>query len=206
MRVITADQGSPEWFAARLGIPTGSGYSNVLAKGEGKTRKAYMQKLAWELYSGEVEDGFKSQAMTDGTAREPEARSLYEMRRDVLVAEVGFCRHDTIDTGVSPDGLLDDDGMIEIKCPTRAVHREYMDRKTEPTAYTAQIQGQLWVTGRSWCDFVSYYPAALDNAKLVIRRVYRDEKYIANLEQEIIKFNEEVRVELESIRSYKEAA
>lgn len=206
MKIITADQGTPEWFAARLGIPTGSGYSNVLAKGEGKTRKAYCIKLALELATGVVRETFQNQAMKDGTEREPIARAMYESRVGSFVDEIGFCRHDTLDTGVSPDGLIGDDGMVEIKCPVDTTHREYMDRKTEPTAYTAQIQGQLWITGRKWCDFVSYHPDYPANAQLIVRRVQRDEKYIANLEAEIIKFNAEVQLELEAIKNYKEAA
>lgn len=206
MNIITAAQGTPEWFAARLGIPTGSGYSNVLAKGEGKTRKAYIVKLALELATGQVRDTFKNQAMLDGTEREPAARAYYESRHGNLVEEVGFCRHDSLATGVSPDGLIDKVGMVEIKSPIETTHREYMARKNEPPTYVAQIQGQLWICEREWCDFVSYHPDFPDNAKLIVRRVFRDDAYIKNLEAEIIRFNEEVQQELQDILNYKEAA
>lgn len=206
MIVVTADQGTPEWFAARLGKPTGSGYKNVLAKGEGKTRKNYIVQLALEVATGFVAPSFTSIPMQDGTDREPLARGLYESSRGVFVDEVGFCLHDTIATGVSPDGLLGKSGMIEIKCPTPSVHLEYMARKDEPPAYTAQIQGQLWVAEREWCDFVSYHPEFPENARLVVRRVFRDDKYIKNLESEVIRFIDDIAAEVEFIRDYQEAA
>lgn len=206
MKIITAEQLSPEWFASRLGKPTGSGYSKVLAKGEGKTRQAYLIKLALELATGVIDDSFKNQAMQDGTEREPFARGLYESSRGVFVDEVGFCLHDKLDTGVSPDGLIGASGMIEIKSPTPPVHREYMALKKEPATYTAQIQGQLWVCEREWCDFVSYQPEFPDNARLLVRRVFRDDAYIKNLEAQVIQFIYELHSEVEFIRNYKEAA
>ena len=208
MITINVEQGSIEWFAARLGRPTGSVFSAVLAKGKGVTRGNLIVKLALEIANGKQAAATfqKSGPMLDGTEREPFARALYESSRGIFVDEVGFCQHDTIFTGVSPDGLIDADGMVEIKCPTEAVHREYMLRTDEPPAYRSQIQGQLWVTGRAWCDFVSYHPEFPANAQLIVRRVLRDEEYITNLETEVIKFNAEVEAEVESIRNYKEAA
>ena len=204
MKIVTAEQYSDEWYASRLGKPTGSSYRDVLAKGTGVTRKKYVVKLALELVTGAREDNFKSQAMQDGTDREPIARALFESRNNVIVDEVGFCLHDTIETGVSPDGFIDSDGLLEIKCPTPAVHLEYMGRKDAPPEYIAQIQGQLWVTGRKWCKFISYNPAFPENAQLITRHVERDEKFIKTLEEEIVKFIEEVKAEAESIRAYHE--
>jgi putative phage-type endonuclease len=211
MIVINVTQGTDEWFAARLGRPTGSVYSDVLARGKdgGKsvTRQKLIVKLALEVVTGKCAPmGFKSQAMQDGTDREPIARALYEASRGVFVEEVGFCQHDTIFTGVSPDGLVGDDSMVEFKCPIETTHREYMLRKDEPPEYRAQIQGQLWVTGRQWCDFVSYHPDFPENAQLIVRRVLRDEAYISNLEAAVIALNKEVEIEAEAIRNYKEAA
>jgi hypothetical protein len=211
MIIIDVAQGTDDWFAARLGRPTGSVYSDVLAKGKdgGKslTRQKLIVKLALELVTKKPSaQGFKSQAMLDGTDREPFARALYESSRGVFVDEVGFCQHDTIFTGVSPDGLVGEDGLCEIKCPSEAVHREYMMRSTEPPEYKAQIQGQMWVTGRKWTDFVSYHPDFPENAQLIVRRVLRDDAYIANLESEVIKFNAEVEKEAEAIINYREAA
>lgn len=211
MNVLLLEQGTPEWFAARLGKPTGSVYAEVLAKGKSGaasvTRGNLVVKLALELVTGQpAAPAFKkTQAMLDGTEREPLARALYEGLRSVMVDEVGFCQHDTIFTGVSPDGLIDADGMLEIKCPTEAVHRSYMLRTDEPPEYRAQIQGQLWVTERAWCDFVSFNPAFPTNAQLIVRRVLRDEAYITQLEAEVIKLNQEVAAEAEAIRNYKES-
>ena len=207
MIVVDVEQGSPEWFAARLGRPTGSVYSDVLAKGKGVTRGNLKVKLALEIVTGRQGATFKKTgAMLDGTEREPFARALYESSRNVFVDEVGFCQHDTIFTGVSPDGLIGADGMVEIKCPTDAVHRDYMLRMDEPPEYRAQIQGQLWVTGRKWCDFCSYHPEFPENARLIVRRVLRDEAYIQTLEAAVLQFNMEVQQEAEAIRNYKEAA
>lgn len=211
MIIIDVAQGTPEWFEARLGRPTGSVYSDVLAKGkagaESLTRKKLIVKLALELVTKKVAvNNFKSTAMQDGIDREPFARALYESSRGVFVNEVGFCQHDTIFTGVSPDGLVDDDGMCEFKCPSETTHREYMLRKDEPPEYRAQIQGQMWVTGRKWCDFVSYHPDFPENAQLIVRRVLRDETYIENLKAEVLKLNDEVKAEAESIKNYREAA
>lgn len=212
MITVDVEQGSPEWFLARLGRPTGSVFADVLAKGKSGgpsiTRGNLVVKLALEVVTRkQATPAFKKTGpMLDGTEREPFARALFESSRGIFVDEVGFCQHDTIFTGVSPDGLIDADGMVEIKCPSEGVHREYMLRKDEPPAYRAQIQGQLWVTGRTWCDFVSYHPEFPDNAQLIVRRVMRDEEYIANLEAEVIKFNKEVQAEAEAIRNYREAA
>ena len=208
MKVINVEQGTDLWFSARLGRPTGSVYSDVLAKGKGVSRGNLIVKLALELVTGKpaLPAFKKTTAMLDGTEREPFARALYESSRGVFVDEVGFCQHDTIFTGVSPDGLIEKDGMVELKCPTEAVHREYMLRKDEPPVYRAQIQGQLWVAERDWCDFASYHPDFPENAQLIVRRVYRDEAYISNLETEVIRFNQEVAAEAEAIRNYREAA
>jgi hypothetical protein len=211
MIVVNVTQGTPEWFAARLGRPTGSVYSDVLAKGKdgGKsvTRQKLVVKLALELVTGKpAAQAFKTQAMQDGTDREPIARALYEASRGVFIEEVGFCQHDTIFTGVSPDGFVSPDGMVEFKCPIETTHRDYMLRKDEPPEYRAQIQGQLWVTGRKWCDFVSFHPDFPENAQLIVRRVMRDEAYIAALEKAVIDLNKEVEAEAELIRNYKEAA
>lgn len=207
MKVLMLEQGTPEWFAARLGRPTGSVYAEVLAKGKGVTRGNLVVKLALELVTGQpaAPTFKKTQPMLDGTEREPLARALYEGVNGVLVDEVGFCQHDTIFTGVSPDGLIDADGMLEIKCPTEAVHRSYMLRTDEPPEYRAQIQGQLWVTQRAWCDFASFNPAFPQNAQLIVRRVHRDEAYISELEAAVIKFNQEVAAEAEAIRNYQES-
>ena len=203
MKIITADQGTPEWFAARLGKATGSRFSDVLAGGKGLTRKAYAVQLALEIVTGKQAETFTNQSMQDGTEREPIARALYEAHTGNFVDEVGFCRHDSIECGVSPDGLIDEDGGIEIKCPKASTHAGYLAIPAEPSTYTAQIQGCMWVTGRSWWDFVSYHPDFPENAQLIVRRVKRDSDYIVKLEQAVKAFRNEVMEEVSIIKNFR---
>lgn len=208
MIISTATQGSPEWFQSRLGRATGSHFSDVLAKGksgEATTRANYRVRLAIELATGELcdEDSFTSKAMADGVDREPIAKSLYSFIRGEEVEDVGFCMHETIPCGVSPDGLIGANGLIEVKCPTKRVHYDYLLRDNEPPEYKAQIMGQLMVTEREWCDFTSFNPAYPENARLSVKRVYRDESYIKTLRDEIIKFMDEVHQTAEHIRRLK---
>lgn len=206
MQVITAEQRSPEWFAARLGKATGSRFADVLAGGKGLTRKAYAVELALEIVTGKAVEGFTSQAMQDGIDREPIARALYEAYSGHFVDEVGFCLHDALPCGVSPDGLINHDGGLEIKCPKASTHASYLALQAEPPAYTAQIQGCMWVTGRQWWSFVSYHPDFPENAQLIVRRIKRDDAYIAKLEEAIKAFAKEVQAEVDLIRSFKNAA
>ena len=203
MKIITADQGTPEWFAARLGLATGSKFSDVLAGGKGLTRKAYAVQLALEIVTGKQAETFTNQAMQDGTEREPIARALYEAHTGNFVDEVGFFRHDSIECGVSPDGLIDEDGGLEIKCPKASTHAGYLAIPAEPSTYTAQIQGCMWVTGRSWWDFVSYHPDFPENAQLIVRRIKRDSDYIVKLEQAVKSFSKEVAEEVALIKNFK---
>lgn len=206
MQVITAEQRSPEWFAARLGKATGSRFADVLAGGKGLTRKAYAVQLALEIVTGKQAEAFTSQDMQTGTEREPIARALYEAYSGNFVDEVGFCLHDTLPCGVSPDGLIDQDGGLEIKCPKASTHAQYLSLPAEPSAYTAQIQGCMWVTGRAWWDFVSYHPDFPENAQLIVRKIKRDEAYIAKLGEAIQAFSNEVQAEVDLIRNFKNAA
>ena len=203
MKIITADQGTPEWFAARLGLATGSKFSDVLAGGKGLTRKAYAVQLALEIVTGKQAETFTNQAMQDGTEREPIARALYEAHTGNFVDEVGFCRHDSIDCGVSPDGLIDEDGGLEIKCPKASTHAGYLAIPAEPSTYTAQIQGCMWITGRAWWDFVSYHPDFPENAQLIVRRIKRDSDYIVKLEQAVKAFRNEVMEEVSIIKNFR---
>lgn len=197
------EQRSPEWFSARLGLATGSKFSDVLAGGKGLTRKAYAVQLALEIVTGKQAETFTNQAMLDGTEREPIARALYEAHTGNFVDEVGFCRHDSIECGVSPDGLIDEDGGLEIKCPKASTHAGYLAIPAEPSTYTAQIQGCMWVTGRSWWDFVSYHPDFPENAQLIVRRVKRDSDYIVKLEQAVKAFRNEVMEEVSIIKNFR---
>lgn len=189
MKVVTAEQRTPEWYASRMGIPTASSFDKIITtKGELSTsRTKYLYKLVAEKLSGTVEESYTNPAMQHGIDTEDEARKVYELVTLTDVDQVGFCLSDCERYGASPDGLVGDDGLLEIKCPKAETHIEYLLNGKLPTAYFQQVQGQLLVTGRKWCDFMSYYP----NLKPFIVRVERDEEFIKKLEQALIDFDEE---------------
>lgn len=211
MIVVNHPQGSPEWLAARVGLATASRFSSVLAKirnGEAAERRNYRMELVVERLTGLPAPTFVSMDMRIGTEREPLARSEYEAKFGLFVTETGFCRHDTLLAGSSPDGLIDDDGGIEIKCPNRSTHFGYLKLDTfeAPAEYVAQIQGNLWITGRKWWDFVSFNPEFPENTRLIRRRIARDEQYITTLAAEVEEFLKEVQRDEEFALNYKEAA
>ncbi|MEO9231595.1 MAG: lambda exonuclease family protein [Devosia sp.] len=200
---MSALQGTEEWFAERLGRVTASSFSDVLAKGEGVTRKRYMRRLVAERLTGRSQESFSNGHTERGAEQEQFARLQYEAMTGNLVTEVGFIKHPTLFAGASPDGLIDDDGGQEIKSVVPTVHIETMERGKYPTTHKAQIQGCLWITGRQWWDFVSYSPDFLqENLRLYIFRVQRDEEYIANLEVEVVKFLKEVDEMVERVSSF----
>lgn len=183
MKIIDCIQGSDEWFAARLGMVTGSHFTEVLNKKTG--RGNYMYKLLAEKLSGEVAPSYSNKAMEFGAEYEAEARAYYEALYGEI-QQVGFVVMDE-DVGCSPDGLVGLDGIIEIKYPFPSTHLAYITKNALPAIYKPQVQGNLWVTGRKYCDFVSF------NAKIKARpfwkiRVYRDEKYIETLKTATEKF------------------
>ena len=187
-------QGTDEWQELRRGRATGSNFDACLAQGKGSaeaaTRAQYRVRLAIERITGKViENNFKSPAMLGGTEQEPFARMAYESRTGHIVEEVPFIKHDFLMAGVSPDGLIGDDGMVEFKCPTPAVHWSYLQLTNKPPSeYKAQVYGQLWVAKRKWCDFVSYNPLFPEALQLHIVRLYRDEDYIRELNDGVSKF------------------
>lgn len=203
MRVSDAPQGSDEWIRLRLGKATASRFAEVLAGGRGLTRRAYATQLALEIITGRQVETYTSLAMEIGTEREPAARAQYEALTGHFVSEVGFCMHETLPCGASPDGLIGEDGGVEIKCPRERTHAEYLALPAEPAVYTAQIQGCLWITGRAWWDFVSFNPAFPANARVVMRRVRRDKEYIDRLAQALESFSAEVQELVRLIRDYR---
>lgn len=160
MKIIECEQKTPEWFAARCGIPTASSFDKLITTTgkQSAQRTKYMYQLAGERVSGKSEDGFQSAAMLRGIETESEARRFYEFTSSQTITQVGFCLSDCGRYGASPDGLVGEDGLLEIKCPTLAVHVGYLLENKPPTDYFQQTQGQLFVTGRKWSDFISYYP------------------------------------------------
>ena len=185
MRIDQNEQGSPEWLAARLGIPSASMFAKIVTtKGIwSASADAYINQLVAERLTGEREEVFQSHHMLRGTELEPDARDLYSLISDAEVTEVGFCLHDTLSAGCSPDGLIGEDGGLEIKCPAPSTHVEYLRGGVLPSKYKQQVMGCLWITGREWWDFVSYHPTM----KPLIVRVERDEEYIAALEKCVTK-------------------
>lgn len=191
------EQGSPEWFKARAGIPTASEFHTVMAKGRGGgesvTRRKYMLTLAGERLTGECVEGYSNGHMERGKAMEDEARSLYAFQTDADPQRVGFIRNDSIIAGVSPDSLLGKDGMLEIKTKLPHLHLDVLMAGTLPAEHKAQCQGALMVSGRQWIDFVSYWP----KLPLFVLRVERDEPYIAQMRIAIQEFNAELNAIVE---------
>jgi putative phage-type endonuclease len=187
MIIVDVLQGSPEWLVARLGIPTASGFDRIITtRGEpSKQAQKYMYQLAAERITGVKEESYQNGAMQRGTEMEAEARAMYELISGNEVKIVGVCYlNEKKLYGCSPDGLIGEDGVIEIKCPTSAVHVAYLLDGGLPTEYFQQVQGQLFVTGREYVDFFSFYPGI----KPLLIRIERDEKFIKSLETELKEF------------------
>jgi len=186
------EQGSDQWFAARIGKVTASRVADVIAKtktGYSATRDNYMAQLVCERLTGEKGESFTNAAMQHGTETEPLARISYEVAQNVLVDEVGFVPHPTIEmAGASPDGLVGDDGLLEIKCPNTATHIETLLSQTVPGKYNTQMQFQMACTGRQWCDFVSFDNRLPQELQLFVKRVPRDNVFIRLIEGEIVQF------------------
>ena len=197
------EQGTAEWHAARCGKVTASRVADVIAKtksGPSASRGNYMAELVCERLTGVVGDAFKSPAMEWGTAQEPHARAAYEAAGGVLVEEVGFVPHPTIEmSGASPDGIVNGEGLVEIKCPNTATHIDTLLTQTVPAKYITQMQFQMACTGRQWCDFVSFDPRMPTKAQLFVKRVMRDEAFIKEMETEIKKFLAEVTGKVEQL-------
>jgi putative phage-type endonuclease len=200
-----ADQGSIEWLAARVGKVTASRVADVIATtktGYGASRANYMAELIAERLTGQPAERYANAAMAHGTATEPEARDLYAFMVDAEVEQVGLVEHPIVaDSGASPDGLVGDDGLVEIKCPNTATHIETLLGQTVPAKYVTQMQWQMACTGRQWCDFASYDPRLPESMRIFIQRVERDEEYIAWLEAEVTKFLTELDEKVAALRA-----
>ena len=186
MEIFNCEQGTEEWHRCRLGIPTASEFKSILAKGEGKMRRTYMMKLLGERFTGEPADAFTNAHMERGHVMEEDARKLYSFLHDVDLRQVGFVRNGNV--GCSPDSLIGDNGMLEIKSKLPHLQLEAIFADKLPSEHQAQVQGQLWVAEREWCEFVSYWP----KLPLFVKRVHRDDAYIAKLKTEVNAFLEEL--------------
>ncbi len=198
IQITDCDQGSDDWFRARMGIPTASEFSTVMAVGKGgaasTTRTTYMYKLAGEIVTGRPMTTYTNSYMERGKEWEPEARDLYALLEGVEPRQVGFIRN--FGAGCSPDALVGDDGGLEIKTAEPHIQIDRLLRGTLPSDHKAQVQGAMWVTERDWWDFVSY---CRDMRPLIIR-VPRDDLYIATLAEAVARFNDELAALVEKIR------
>ena len=197
------EQRSEDWFQARLGKVTASRVADVIAKtktGYSASRENYMAQLVVERLTNTQAESFTNAAMQWGTDQEPFARAAYELKMGVMVDETGLVDHPTIPmAGASPDGLVGEDGLVEIKCPNTATHIDTLLTQTVPAKYITQMQFQMACTGRQWCDFVSFDPRMPQKAQIFIKRVLRDDSFIREIESEIKKFLAEVSAKVDQL-------
>lgn len=200
IEVFNSAQGTPEWLAERSKIPTASMFAEVMAKpgpkgGVAKGRQTYLYKLAGEILTGEPMDSYTNAHMERGIEREDEARSLYAFLTNTTPEQVGFIRNGNC--GCSPDSVIGDDGLLEIKDALAHIQIDRLLRNTLPSEHKAQVQGQLMVTGRKWCDFMSH----CRGLPPLIVRVERDEPYIAEIRTAVDAFVAELEQLVSTIRS-----
>ena len=201
------EQRTEEWFAARLGKVTASRIGDVMAKtksGYGASRANYMAQLVVERMTGKAPEMFANAAMQWGTDTEPLARAAYEAHNNVMVDETGLVDHPTIPmSGASPDGLIGEHGMLEIKCPNTATHIDTLLTGKIDDKYVLQMQWQMACTGRQWCDFVSFDPRMEEGLQLKIIPVKRDDKLISDIEVEVKSFLYELDQKVKSLNALK---
>jgi len=209
MILETADQRTADWYAARIGKATASRFKDAIAAlksgAPAQAQRDYCTELVVERLTQQPAQRYVTAAMTWGTEQEPAARAAYERTTGTSVEETGFVAHDTLLAGCSPDGLVDWDGLIEIKCPyNSAVHIETL-LNGMPAEHAAQVQGQMWITGRQWCDFVSYDPRMPVELQLHVQRIQRDPSFIADLEAKVTIFLQQVGTQVEALRRLAES-
>ena len=197
-------QGSQAWFAARAGRATASRISDIIAEtksGWAASRGNYLAELVAERLTGQTADSYTNAAMQWGIDTEPEARKAYEFFRNADVVEVGFVNHPAIEmAGASPDGLVGDDGLVEIKCPNTKGHIDtLLGNGIIKKSYYTQVQWQMACTRRDCCDFVSYDPRLPHNLRLYVKRIDRHDFIIAKMEQQVVEFLAEVQATVDEL-------
>lgn len=196
MKVLDLEQGSPEWIAARLGKVSASRMADMTARtksGYGASRANYAAELIAERLTGTPTEKYTNAAMAWGVGKEPDAKNAYCFLRDAEIVPVGLVLHHMIHMAcASPDGLIGNDGLIEVKCPLTATHIDTLLSETIPDKYVKQMQWQMACTGRQWCDFVSFDPRLPPEMQIFIKRVPRDPHLIGELEHETVKFLVEI--------------
>lgn len=205
------EQGSAEWFEARLGKATASRFADITSQPRSKkdkdagvmsqTAKSYLMELAAETMTGSWKD-VKTRPMDWGNENEPAARATYGFISGNAVVEPGLIIHPANPfVGASADGLIDDDGGLEIKCPyTTEKHLETVLSGAMPDEHIPQVQGAMWVTGRVWWDFVSFDPRIDGRSRFFMTRIKRDVEYIKMLELAVFNFTEKLHDILDKLR------
>jgi hypothetical protein len=200
MKIIDCEQNSPEWYAARLGLPTASEFKTIIGvkkdAREKLTRQTYMRKLAGEILTGEPMENYTNNHMERGHEQEDDARRLYAFMSDFEPLRVGFIRCE--DKGCSPDSLIGKNGGLEIKTALPHIQIERLEKGDLPPEHRAQVQGNIWIAEREWWDFCSYCP----KLPLFVTRVHRDDGYIATLAGAVKEFNAELAALVDRIRHY----
>ena len=191
-------QGSPAWFEARRGLPTTSRFSAIMAKGEGKTRASYMRELAAEIITGETGESYVSNAMLRGKEQEDKARRTYSLITDNEIRQIGFARDLDKGAGTSTDGLIGDDGVLELKSMGADLLIDVIECGKFPGEHVWQCLGALWVLGRRWCDLAIYAP----KMPLFVRRIERDPEKLARLAKEIGVFQVELAAMVRRVQAY----
>lgn len=204
------EQGSEEWHAQRLGKATASRIADIMAKtktGWGASRANYAAELVCERLTGKRAEGFTNAAMAFGTENEPLARAAYEFRHDVTVELASFIDHPRVAmSGASPDGLIGNDGLIEIKVPNSATHIQTLLGGAIPEKYRLQMAWQMSCTGRRYCDFVSFDPRLPEEMRMFVQRYERDDIMVRELDREVEIFLAEVDDTIKRLRrTYAEA-
>jgi len=199
-------QGTDEWFAARLGKVTASRAADVMTKKGSAARANLSAQLVLERITNTKGESFSSAAMQWGVDQEPFARAAYEAHSGVWVDTVGFVQHPTIErAGASPDGLVGHDGLVEIKCPNTATMIDTLLTGKVPGNYATQMQMQMACTGRAWCDYAVFDSRMPVKAQLFVKRVQRDQKFIDDLNKEIIAFLAEVEISYQFLINFIES-
>lgn len=203
--ILNIEQGSPEWFQQRIGCCTGSRVGDAIGKlKSGKysaSRGAYAMELVCERLTNLTPSHFVTEAMQWGIEQEPVARAAYEIAAEVEVEDGCYAMHDEIKWfGASSDGLVGQDGCIEIKCPTSLTHLQWVIDGCVPDEHLGQMKAAMSCYGRKWCDFISFDPRMPKELRLFIRRLERDEAMIQEMESEVVKFLAETEHLLEVVK------
>ena len=205
-----SEQRTAEWFAQRCGRVTASRLSDVVAKtksGWGASRANYAAQLIAERMTGVPTESWQNAEMKWGTEQEPLARSAYAFHVDAEVAECGFIVHPKIEmSGASPDGLVGDTGLVELKCPNTATHIDTLLGEPIANKYVLQMQWQMACTGRAFCDFVSFDPRLPEDLRIFVKRIHRDEQLIGTLERDVVLFLQEIETKVAALRGLMRAA